>query len=235
MTDNFKIIFKGPEGDYLVVSKPGGIPAVPDKTGDRSLLEMVQEKFKRKLYPVHRIDRPVSGLVVFAGSKQSAAKISEAFRDRRVRRLYLAATESRPEKDLFELKGWIKKSGSRNRSFFSTDSSNQGKPAKATIKYLDSIDNYHLLGLVLESGRHHQIRAMLQFLECPVKGDVKYGARRKNKDRSIHLHAWKLILPASLTAFKIGTLTAELPSDVVWQAFDLQKALEGTADWEKPA
>jgi len=235
LSENFNIIYKSPKGEYLVMAKPGGIPAVPDKTGDRSLLEMVQEKEGRELYPVHRIDRPVSGLVVFAGSKHSAAQISEAFRNRKVRRLYLAATESRPEKDDFELKGWIKKSGTRNRSVFSTKEINQGKPAGATIKYLDSIDNYHLLGLVLESGRHHQIRAMLQFLKCHVKGDVKYGARRKNKDRSIHLHAWKLILPASLTDSKPETLTAELPPDVVWQAFDLEKALKSSAGWEKQA
>lgn len=219
------------ENTWLAANKPPGMPTVPDKTQDLSLIELLSNKQGRKLYPVHRIDRPVSGLVVFGSGKKGASFFSEAFRNKRVKRLYLAVVASRPEGDTLNLNGWIARARSQNRSVFSPEEKKGAKKAAASIKYLDSIENYHLLGLVLESGRHHQLRAMLHYLGCPVKGDVKYGARRKNKDRSIHLHAWKLLLPDPSRPEEIIELTADIPEEVVWRAFDLEKAASLIANW----
>lgn len=229
MTENRLIVHQGK--DWLVANKPSGLPAVPDKTADESLMEILEKTMGHKLHPIHRIDRPVSGLVVFGAGKKAASYFSDSFRNNQVKRLYLAVVASRPKEDNFKIQGWIKKSRAQNRSIFSTEEEKGGKSASACIKYLDSIDNYHLLGLKLESGRYHQLRAMLQHMGCPVKGDVKYGARRKNKDRSIHLHAWKLLLPDPDSRGEPIELTADLPDEVVWKAFDMEKTRIGASNW----
>lgn len=215
-----RILFESDE--LIVVNKMGGEPAVKDLTEDVSLLEKIQEQLNISVYPLHRIDRPVSGAVMFAKSKEAAAFYSSEFKERRVQKVYLAATADKPSSQSGKINGWLKSSGKKNKAYFSETPEKNGKKASALYSVVDQIDNYFLLALQLETGRHHQLRAQLSYINCPAKGDVKYGARRKNTDRSIHLHAYLLAFKhkSSATTEKI---IAPPPDDGVWNAFDLNK------------
>ncbi len=201
---------------FIAFNKPPGLAVQPDKTGDKSLLQLAEIYCKSRLYLVHRLDRPISGIMVFAKTKSCATALSEQFQQRSVRKTYLAVVKDAPPQTEGTLKGNLEKDERRNRSRMTEET--DGEPAEMKYRVLGSSDNYTLLEVELITGKHHQIRAQLAAIGCPVKGDVKYGARRSNKDRSIHLHSWKLAFTHPVSGEKVE-MTGALPEDPLWEAF----------------
>lgn len=201
----------------IAFNKPVGIPVQSDKTGDKPMLDFAEIYTKSKLHLLHRLDRPVSGVVLFAKAKTALVSINEQFKQREVKKIYWAVVQNKPAEESGRLEHYVIKNGRKNRSFASDEKIPDSKHAVLTYRLLASIDRYHLLEIELESGRHHQIRAQLSIIGSPVKGDVKYGFRRGNKDRSIHLHARKLIFTHPVSGEK-QEIIANTPDDVVWNA-----------------
>lgn len=203
---------------YLAFNKPPGLPVQSDKTGDKALLNLAEIYTKGQVLLTHRIDRPASGVVLFAKTKGALAAINAQFQERSIVKTYLAVVGNRPDADKGTLTHFLKKNGRVNKSFPVEENDPEAKKSELNYEVLGSIENYHLLKIDLKSGRHHQIRAQLAATDCPIKGDVKYGFRRNNTDRSIHLHAWKLAFDHPVTNERI-TLEAPVPDETVWNAF----------------
>ena len=203
---------------FIAFNKPCGLPVTEDKTGDTALLNLAEIYSKSKLHLIHRLDRPASGVVLFAKTEKSLRALNEAFRERTVLKTYLAVVAEAPPATDGELIHYLKKDGKRNRTAAVPERTEGAKRGVLTYRLIGSIDNYHLLEIELHTGRHHQIRAQLAAIGCPIKGDVKYGFRRRNRDRSIHLHAWKLAFTHPVSGEQIK-LQAPPPPDPVWKAF----------------
>jgi 23S rRNA pseudouridine1911/1915/1917 synthase len=156
-------------------------------------------------------------VVLFAKTKTAVGSLNDQFKLRQVSKTYLAVVKNMPPEESGTLQHFITKNPKNNRAEASPDEVRGGQSAELKYRLLGSSDNYHLLAIELLTGRHHQIRAQLAAIGCPIKGDVKYGARRGNRDRSIHLHAWKLAFRHPVTGETVE-LTADLPADPVWDA-----------------
>ncbi|MFN0015863.1 MAG: RluA family pseudouridine synthase [Saprospiraceae bacterium] len=176
----------------LVVDKPSGMPAQADKTGDDSLLQWAEADCGHALHLVHRLDRPASGIVLLAKTKEAMTLLQQQFQSRSIEKEYLAVVEALPTEQEGTLVHFVQKNAEKNRAFVSTEERPGTERAELAYRLLGSSERYHLLLVRLLTGRHHQIRAQLSGIGCPIKGDVKYGARRGNRDRSIHLHAWRI-------------------------------------------
>lgn len=204
----------------LVVNKPPGLGVQADKTGDTSLLELAEAHCRQPLHAVHRIDRPASGLVLLAKSKAAMAALSAQFQQRLVGKTYWAAVQQMPPAPEGTLVHYLKKIEKNNRSQLSETPLPGAEKAELQYRLIASSKNYHLLEIQLTTGRHHQIRAQLGAIGCPIKGDVKYGARRSNADRSIHLHARRLSFEHPVLG-NIIELEAPVPvNDPVWAGFE---------------
>lgn len=198
----------------IAFNKPPCIPVQKDETGDPSLRDLASRFAGREVGLVHRLDRPASGVVVFAKDKEMLASLSKQFADRHVKKTYLAVVKNLPPTMADRLTGYIRKNGGVNRSDILTDSTPGTNYAELSYRVIGSVTNYHVLEINLVTGRHHQIRAQLGAMGCPIKGDVKYGFRRANRNRAIHLHAWKVELPTLGIEIK-----APLPDDdAIWLA-----------------
>jgi 23S rRNA pseudouridine1911/1915/1917 synthase len=214
---------------FIAFNKPGGLPVQADKTGDKPLLQLAEIYTKSKLFLVHRLDRPATGVVVFAKTKTMVGSLGDQFKERSVRKTYLAVVKDLPKEAEGTLRHFLQKKEKANRSAVSEDDAAGGDLSEMSYRLLGSSDNYHLLEVQLITGRHHQIRAQLAAIGSPIKGDVKYGARRGNPDRSIHLHAWKLAFRHPVSGEQVA-LTAPLPDDPVWRAFEAVVASQNTAN-----
>ena len=222
---NLQVLY---EDNHLVVinKRPGDI-VQGDITGDTPLSEVVKEYIKIKfnkpgavfLGVVHRLDRPTSGAVVFARTSKALARLNRMFAGKEVRKIYWAIVKNRPPKDRDTLVHWLKKNPKQNKSYAYPENVPESKRAELDYKLKRSLDNYHHLEIELKSGRHHQIRAQLAAIGSTIKGDLKYGADRSNKDGSIHLHAYKLEFqhPVKKVPLKI---TAPTPTDGLWELCD---------------
>lgn len=211
----------------IVINKPSGAIVQGDKTGDEPLTEAVKAYLKEKYNKpgnvfcglVHRLDRPTSGIIVFARTSKALSRLNEQFRTKDVEKTYWAVVENRPPKDSDTLVHFLKRNEKQNKSYASENETKDSKKAILHYTLLSSSDNYHLLEINLETGRHHQIRAQLAAIGCIIKGDLKYGARRSNKDGSIHLHARKLKY-AHPTSGDVIQLTAPVPDEALWGFFE---------------
>lgn len=204
----------------IAFNKPAGMPVQKDLTSDTPLIDLAEMYVHHPLQLIHRLDRPASGVVLFAQQKKALAHLNGQFQRREVGKCYLAVVAEMPPSENGRLVHHLIKDRKSNRSIALNEAASGSQEAILDYRYRSSIDHYHLLEIDLITGRHHQIRAQLAAIGCPIKGDVKYGARRGNPDRSIHLHAWKLTFrhPVSLES---QTLTAPLPEEPVWAAFQL--------------
>lgn len=211
-----KILLKN--NQFLVINKPAGIAIQPDKTGNKSLIDLAEIYTKKKLFVTHRLDRPVSGVVVLAKNSECAAALNEQFQNKQVEKTYLAIVKNAPTKNKGTLQHFLIKNEKANKSFVSDKDTPNNKKAELKYEVVAKSDNYSLLQINLISGRHHQIRVQLSAIGSPIKGDVKYGARRGNKDRSIHLHAWKIMFHHPITKEQIE-VAAPLPEDKLWEFF----------------
>jgi 23S rRNA pseudouridine1911/1915/1917 synthase len=212
------ILYK--DHQLIALNKPTGLAMQPDKTGDLTLQAQAEAYCKQPLHLAHRLDRPVSGIVLFAKTKSAMTALTEQFRSRSVEKTYLAVVQNLPPEDEDSLVHFLRKNEAKNISVVAPESHPGAERAELRYRLLGSSERYHLLEIQLITGRHHQIRAQLAAIGCPVKGDVKYGFRRSNRDRSIHLHAWKLSFDHPVSNERIQ-LEAKLPEEVVWQAFKL--------------
>ncbi len=214
------------DNHIIIVSKNSSEIVQGDKTGDKPLSETVAAWIKEKYCKpgnvfvgvTHRLDRPVSGVVVFAKTSKALSRLNDMFRDGNVSKRYLAIVKNLPPKPEGELTHWLVRNEKQNRSY-AYDSEKPGSK-KAVLKYrlLGSSVNYHLLEVELLTGRHHQIRCQLAKMGCPIKGDLKYGAERSNPDASISLHAYCISFEHPVSHKRI-TVYAPIPGDSLWQSF----------------
>jgi len=198
-----------------------------DKTGDETLLDIVKLYLKKKynkpgnvfLGLPHRLDRPTSGLVILAKTGKVLPRLNKLFQTRgEVKKTYWAVVDKRPPKFQDTLEHYLIKNEAQNRSYAYTEKRKGTKFASLTYRHVASIDRYHLLEVELLTGRHHQIRVQLREIGLHIKGDLKYGFPRSNRDKGIHLHARKieLIHPVRKTPLAV---VADPPDDVVWNEF----------------
>jgi 23S rRNA pseudouridine1911/1915/1917 synthase len=218
------------DNHIVVVNKLPGEIVQGDKTGDVPLSEKVKEYIKEKyqkpgavfLGVVHRIDRPVSGVVIFARTSKALERMNKLFREKDIRKTYWAVVKNKPPLPNDSLVRFLVKNEKLNKSFASLQPKAGALESTLDYNLLASSDTYHLLEINPQTGRHHQIRVMLADIGCPIKGDLKYGFNRSNPDGSIHLHARKInfIHPVSGEAVEI---TAPPPiADPLWKFFAQQ-------------
>jgi 23S rRNA pseudouridine1911/1915/1917 synthase len=194
-----------------------------DKTGDKPLGEYVKAYIKKKynkagevyLGVVHRLDRPVSGVILFARTSKALSRLNALFREKKVQKTYWAVVKNRPQQEADTLIHYLKKNQQKNKSTAFNREEKGALRSELSYQLIKSLDNYHLLEVLPKTGRHHQIRVQLAKMGCPIKGDLKYGAQRSNKDASIHLHARKIefIHPVKKTPISIS---ARPPKDPIW-------------------
>jgi 23S rRNA pseudouridine1911/1915/1917 synthase len=195
MPQSPEILFE--DNHLLIVNKRVSDIVQEDKTGDESLEQQIKAFIKDRdqkpgnvyLGVAHRIDRPVSGVVVFAKTSKALARMNEMFQSREIQKIYWAIVKERPEKDEALLEHFISRNTQKNKAFIHAKEVKESKPASLTYRVKGKSDNYYLLEIELHTGRHHQIRAQLAFIGCPIKGDLKYGFPRSNKNGGISLHS----------------------------------------------
>jgi len=210
------IIYKN--NQLIAFNKPVTLTVQSDKTGDKALIDLAEIYTKSRLSLIHRLDRPASGIVLFSKTKKATQTLNAQFQDRKIQKKYLAVVKNKPAEVSGSIVHYLRKNQKDNRTTAFEKEVAHSKKAELNYKLIGSIENYHLLEIDLITGRHHQIRSQLSAIGCPIKGDVKYGFKRGNKDRSINLHAWKLAFNHPVTKERVE-LIADLPDDSVWNAF----------------
>ncbi|CAA0171859.1 RluA family pseudouridine synthase [Tenacibaculum maritimum] len=221
--NNLHVLFE--DNHIIIVNKRAGDIIQGDKTGDKPLSEVVKEYIKDKynkpgnvfIGVVHRLDRPTSGIVIFARTSKALERLNKMLRDKTIHKTYWAITKETPSKEANTLIHFLKKNPKNNKSTPYIKEINGSKKAILHYRVIKKLDNYSLLEIDLETGRHHQIRAQLSSIGSPIKGDLKYGFSRSNKNGSIHLHAKKIQFthPVSKETLEIE---APLPKDPAWDA-----------------
>lgn len=214
------------DNHIIIVNKAPGEIVQGDKTGDEPLVETLKKWLKEKYNKpgnvfcgvVHRLDRPVGGLVVFAKTSKALTRLNEMFRKGEVEKTYWALTRNQPEAPEARLEHYITTTERNNKSYASLTEKKNSKKAVLSYRLLGSSDRYHLIEVKLETGRKHQIRVQLSAIGCPIKGDLKYGDKRSNPDGSISLMARRVRFVHPVSGETID-VSAPLPSDPLWQAF----------------
>lgn len=214
------------DNHIIIVNKSSSEIVQGDKTGDKPLVETVKEYIKQKyqkpgnvfLGVVHRLDRPVSGLVVFARTGKALSRLNEMFRTKEVHKTYWAIVGNRPQASEGELVHWLVRNEKQNKSYAYDTEKPGSKQAILDYKLIAHSERYHLLEVDLKTGRHHQIRCQLAKIGCPIKGDLKYGAPRSNPDGSICLHARRVRFVHPVFKQEI-CVEAPLPDNNLWKSF----------------
>lgn len=220
-----RIIFE--DNHLLVVNKQAGELVQADKTDDITLADLCKDYIKKKynkpsnvyLGIPHRLDRPVSGIVIYTKTSKALSRMSEVFRSRLIEKRYWAIVDKRPAEPRGSLEQSLQKNEKQNKSYVVSEDKNGAKHAVLHYKQLQSSDKYWLLEVVLETGRHHQIRVQLSHMGSIIKGDLKYGAKRSNPDGSIHLHGRSAEFKHPVTKEELK-LMAPCPKDSLWQFFE---------------
>ena len=211
------------DNHIIAINKKSGDIVQGDKTGDAPLSDFVKAYIKKKynkpgevfLGTIHRLDRPTSGVVLYARTSKALSRMNEQFREKQVQKTYWAVVDSAPANDSGTLENYLLKNQKQNKSYVTKGS--DGKHAILDFKMLKKLDNFYHLEIKPKTGRHHQIRVQLAHIGCIIKGDLKYGAKRSNKDASIHLLAQKLEFLHPVKKEPI-TIVAPAPKDSVWDA-----------------
>lgn len=219
--DNLQVLHE--DNHIIVVNKRVGDIVQGDKTGDKPLSDVVKEYLKIKhnkpgavyLGVVHRLDRPTTGIVVFAKTSKALTRLNDSFKNRETQKTYWAVVKNSPPKEHDTLIHYLKRNPKNNTSKAHTKEVSESKKASLEYTIIQKLDNYFALEINLHTGRHHQIRAQLTAIGCPIKGDLKYGFDRSNKDGGIHLHARKLIIEHPVSKENL-TFIAPTPTDVIW-------------------
>ncbi len=221
---NLQVLYE--DNHIIVVNKRVGDIVQGDKTGDSPLSDIVKSYIKDKynkpgnvyLGVVHRLDRPTSGLVIFAKTSKVLPRLNSLFVSKKITKTYWAIVKNKPPRPQDALVNWLRKNPKNNKAYVFNSEVENSKKAILHFKTLKKLDHYYLLEINLETGRHHQIRAQLSNIGCPIKGDLKYGATRSNKDAGINLHARHICFTHPVKKTHIS-ITAPLPkNDAVWKA-----------------
>ena len=205
------------DNQIVVFNKPNGLPIQPDRSGNADLLSLGAAYAHHDLYLVHRLDRPVSGVVVLGQKAGAQTELTHQFKAGTVGKQYLAVVGERPARDADTLVHFLK-NDSGNRSAASDTEVTGARRAELDYRYLASSERYHLLAVTLKTGRKHQIRAQLAAIGCPVRGDRKYGFKRSNPGGSIDLHAYRLSFQHPGSGAPVSYV-APPPEGPVWRAF----------------
>jgi len=201
---------------YIVAQKPAGMPCVPDQSGDKNLKNLLEAYSKHDLHILTRIDRPVSGLCLLAKSQNAAKHLSNQIKGSGMEKTYLAIVEKSPPESSAQIEHYLMK-GRNNKAMIVEEGHKGAKKAILSYETIVKLDNYTVLKIELKTGRFHQIRSQLAYIGCPIKGDVKYGARRKNKDRSIYLHAYQLTFAHPVTQEQKMYQVLPNQEDTLWK------------------
>lgn len=218
--DNLQILHE--DNHIIVVNKRVGDIVQGDKTGDKPLSEIVKEYIKEKynkpgevfLGVVHRLDRPTTGIVVFARTSKALERLNAMFSNRETQKTYWAVVKNKPPKTSDILVHYLKRNPKNNTSKAHLKEVPDSKKASLDYTIIKELNNYFVLEINLHTGRHHQIRSQLQAIGCPIKGDLKYGFDRSNPDGGIHLHAQKLSFIHPVTKEQL-TVIAPTPNDTL--------------------
>lgn len=213
------------DNHIIVINKRVGDIVQGDKTGDKPLSEVVKEYIKEKynkpgdvfLGVVHRLDRPTTGIVVLARTSKALERLNKMFSERETQKTYWAVVKNRPSKTEDNLIHFLVRNEKNNTSKAYVKEVPNSKKASLDYKIIKELNNYFALEINLHTGRHHQIRAQLAAIGCPIKGDLKYGFDRSNPDGGIHLHARKLVLNHPVSKEEL-TLVAPTPTDAIWNS-----------------
>lgn len=212
------------DNHLLIINKRPGELSQLDKTGDNSVLEKYKLYLKKKhnkkgnvfLGLVNRLDRPTSGVLILAKTSKALSRMNKMLVERKILKKYLAVVEKKPIRKKNTLINFLKKNQKQNKSYIVDETTKDSKKAILHYTTLKELDNYSLLEISLETGRHHQIRVQLSNIGCSIKGDLKYGSKRSNSDKSICLHANEIsfIHPVSKNEIKIK---ANTPQNNIWK------------------
>ena len=213
------------DNHIIVINKRVGDIVQGDKTGDKPLSEIVKEYIKEKynkpgdvfLGVVHRLDRPTTGIVVFARTSKALERLNKMFSERETQKTYWAVVKNRPAKNEDNLVHFLVRNEKNNTSKAHSKEVPNSKKASLDYKIIKELNNYFALEINLHTGRHHQIRSQLSAIGCPIKGDLKYGFDRSNPDGGIHLHARKLVFIHPVSKEEL-TLVAPTPNDAIWNS-----------------
>ncbi|WP_277017108.1 RluA family pseudouridine synthase [Flavobacterium lindanitolerans] len=213
------------DNHIIVINKRVGDIVQGDKTGDKPLSDVVKEYIKEKynkpgevfLGVVHRLDRPTTGIVVFARTSKALSRLNDLFKNRETQKTYWAVVKNKPAEASAKLVHYLKRNEKNNTSKAHSKEVPDSKIASLDYTIIRELNNYYALEINLHTGRHHQIRAQLAAIGSPIKGDLKYGADRSNLDGGIHLHARKLTLTHPVTK-ELLEITAPVPNDPIWKA-----------------
>ena len=218
------------DNHLLIINKKVGQLVQGDKTGDQSLLELIKDFIKKRdnkpgnvfLGLVHRIDRPTSGLVIYAKTSKALSRLTQMVKNREIKKTYWAvvAKETIPQSQ--RLVHYLKKNEKNNKAIVFPKATDGAKEAILTYNVIKTLDNYLLLEIDLETGRHHQIRAQLSKTGVPIKGDLKYGSPRSNPDGGINLHARKLEFIHPVTKEKVEIIAPVPQNDAIWRACEIE-------------
>lgn len=221
MSSSIEVLYE--DNHIIAVNKRPSDIVQGDKTGDTPLSEFVKQYIKEKynkpgevfVGTVHRIDRPVSGIVLFAKTSKALARLNQMFQSKEIQKSYWAVVKNKPQTIKGKLIHYLKKNEAKNMSRAYEKEQQGALRSELDYELILSLDNYHLLEITPHTGRHHQIRVQLSTIKCPIKGDIKYGFDRTNKDASIHLHARKIefIHPVKK---ELVTIIAPPPADSIW-------------------
>ena len=221
--DNLQVLYE--DNHLIIINKRAGDLIQGDKTLDTPLSEIVKEYIKETYHKPgnvflgvpHRLDRPTTGIVIFTRTSKALERLNAMLREKRIQKTYWAIVKQTPKHEKDTLVHSLRKNARNNKSSVFRNEIAGSKKGILHYRLLKKLDRYFLLEIDLETGRHHQIRAQLSFIGCPIKGDLKYGFPRSNSDGSIHLHAREISFIHPVNKEKIH-LKASLPKDPVWQA-----------------
>ncbi len=219
--NNLQVLFE--DNHIIVINKRPGDIVQGDKTGDKPLSEVVKSYLKEKynkpgnvyLGVVHRLDRPTSGIVLFAKTSKALPRLNKLFQEKAAQKTYWAIVKNAPPEKSDTLIHFLKRNPKQNKSYAHIKEVPESKKAILEYRLLKKLDNYFLLEVDLHTGRHHQIRSQLSAIGSPIKGDLKYGFDRSNKDASIHLHARELKFIHPVKKEEIHII-APPPDEVLW-------------------
>tara|TARA_Y100000746_G_C15462195_1_gene432041 strand:- start:1854 stop:2528 length:675 start_codon:yes stop_codon:yes gene_type:complete len=220
---NIDVIFE--DNHLIAVNKKSGEIVQGDKTGDEPLSERVKKYLKVKynkpgnvfLGTIHRIDRPTSGIVIFAKTSKALSRMNEKFRQNKISKTYWAIVKNRLPKKNDLLEHYLLKNQKKNKSFLSTEE--KGKFSILKYNFLNNLNNYFLYEIFPKTGRHHQIRVQLSTMGSPIKGDLKYGAKRSNPNGGINLHAKKIDFNHPVTKENVS-IEANCPKEKIWNSIN---------------
>ena len=221
--NNLQVLFE--DNHIIAINKRCGDIVQGDKTGDKPLSEIVKSFLKTKyskpgnvyLGIPHRLDRPTSGVVMFAKTSKSLSRLNKIFKDGKVQKYYWAVTKNKPEKQEDTLIHWLRKNEKTNKSTYFKKETVKAKKAVLHYRVLKKLERYFIIEIELVTGRHHQIRCQLSAMGCPIRGDLKYGYDRSNNDGGIDLHAKKIIFEHPVSGKKI-IIDAPVRDTKIWNA-----------------